>query len=123
MIDTAASWAVFYGIEDQNAGLTSVDLKLNYLAPAMSGKLMAKGRLIKMGNTISYAEAHVTDASGKILADSLGALSLTLAGRYAKVSDRAGPRHRKTNQRYRLFKILKTPFGTVITSAIWRARG
>lgn len=68
LIDTAASWAVFYGIEDQNAGLTSVDLKLNYLAPAMSGKLMAKGRLIKMGNTLSYAEAHVTDASGKILA-------------------------------------------------------
>jgi len=68
LIDTAASWAAFYGIEDQHAGLTSVDLKLNYLAPAVSGKLMAKGRQIKMGKILSYAEARVTDKSGKLLA-------------------------------------------------------
>ena len=68
LIDTAASWALFYGIEDQHAGLTSVDLKLNYLAPAVSGKLIAKGRQIKMGKTLGYAEAQVTDETGKILA-------------------------------------------------------
>ena len=68
LIDTAASWALFYGIEDQNAGLTSVDLKLNYLAPAVSGKLIAKGRQIKIGKTLGYAEARVTDETGKILA-------------------------------------------------------
>ena len=68
LIDTAASWALFYGIEDQHAGLTSVDLKLNYLSPAASGKLIAKGRQIKMGKTLGYAEAQVTDKTGKILA-------------------------------------------------------
>ena len=68
LIDTAASWALFYGIEDQNAGLTSVDLKLNYLAPAVSGKLIAKGRQIKIGKTLGYAEARVTDETGKMLA-------------------------------------------------------
>jgi uncharacterized protein (TIGR00369 family) len=68
IIDSAASWAIFYGIEDENGGLTSVDLKLNYLAPAVYGKVMAKGRQITLGKTLGYAEAQVTHESGKILA-------------------------------------------------------
>jgi uncharacterized protein (TIGR00369 family) len=68
IIDSAASWAIFYGIKDENGGLTSVDLKLNYLAPAVYGKLLAKGRQITLGKTFGYAEAQVTDESGKILA-------------------------------------------------------
>ena len=68
IIDSAASWALFYGIEDPDAGMTSVDLKLNYLAPAVSGKLIARGRQIKIGKTLCYAEAEVTDNTGKIAA-------------------------------------------------------
>lgn len=68
IIDSAASWSLFYAIEDENGGLTSVDLKLNYLAPAVSGKLRAKGGQITLGKTLGYAEAQVTDESGKILA-------------------------------------------------------
>jgi len=49
LIDTVAFWAVYYGIENHDAWLTSVDLKLNYLAPATSGMLIAKGRQIKVG--------------------------------------------------------------------------
>lgn len=68
IIDTAASWAIFYSIADHEAGMTSVDLKLNYLAPAASGKLIAKGRQIKVGKTLGYATAEVTGESGKIMA-------------------------------------------------------
>ena len=68
IIDAAAFWAVYYDIEDQNDGLTTVDLKLNYLAPATSGKLIAKGRRIKLGKTLGYAEAEVRSETGKILA-------------------------------------------------------
>ena len=68
VIDAAAFWAIYYEIEDRNTGVTTVDLKLNYLAPAVSGKLIAKGRRIKLGKTLGYAEADVTDISGKILA-------------------------------------------------------
>jgi uncharacterized protein (TIGR00369 family) len=67
IIDAAAFWSLYFAIEDQNAGLTTVDLKLNFLAPAASGKLIAKGRQIKMGNTLGYAEAEVTDEKGNIL--------------------------------------------------------
>jgi uncharacterized protein (TIGR00369 family) len=68
IIDAAAFWSLFYEIEDQETGVTTVDLKLNYLAPAVSGKLIAKGRQIKLGKTLGYAEAEVTDVNGKILA-------------------------------------------------------
>jgi uncharacterized protein (TIGR00369 family) len=67
IIDAAAFWSVYFGIEDQGAGLTTVDLKLNYLAPAVSGKLFARGRQIKVGKTLGYAEAEVVDTHGKVL--------------------------------------------------------
>ena len=68
IIDAAAFWSLYYDIDDQDTGVTTVDLKLNYLAPAVSGKLIAKGCQIKMGKTLGYAEAEVTDARGRILA-------------------------------------------------------
>jgi uncharacterized protein (TIGR00369 family) len=80
IIDAAAFWALFYAIEDQNAGATTVDLKLNYLAPALSGKLIAKGRQIKLGKTLGYAEADVTDVNGKILAHGTSTL-IILSGK------------------------------------------
>ena len=68
IIDAAAFWAVYFGIEDPDDGLTTVDLKLNYLAPAATGKLFARGRQIKVGRTLGYAEAQVVDQTDKILA-------------------------------------------------------
>ena len=68
IIDAAAFWAVYYDIEDQDTGITTVDLKLNYLAPAVSGKMIARGRQIKLGKKLGYADAEVSDGNGKILA-------------------------------------------------------
>ena len=68
IIDAAAFWSVYYGIEVPDVGITTVDLKLNYLAPAVSGKLIARGRQIKVGRTLGYAEASVADQQGKVLA-------------------------------------------------------
>ena len=68
IIDSAGSWALYYGIEDENAGLTTVDLKLNFLAPAVSGKLLARGRQINLGKTLGYADCHVTDENERLVA-------------------------------------------------------
>jgi uncharacterized protein (TIGR00369 family) len=68
IIDSAASWALFYGVEDENAGLASVNLNLNYLSPAKEGKLIAEGRQIKLGKTLGYALCKVSDTTGKLLA-------------------------------------------------------
>jgi uncharacterized protein (TIGR00369 family) len=67
IIDAAAFWAVYPEV-DEDMGMTSVDLKINYLAPAVTGTLIAKGRRIKLGKTIGLGEAQVEDESGKILA-------------------------------------------------------
>lgn len=67
IVDAAAFWAVYPGV-DENVGMTSVDLKLNYLAPAVPGsKLIARGRCVKLGKTLGLGEAEVMDAQGRIL--------------------------------------------------------
>ncbi|MCP4693650.1 MAG: PaaI family thioesterase [Desulfobacterales bacterium] len=68
LIDTAAWWAAYYGVEEEDAGLKSVDLKLNYLAPTMGGRLLARGRQIKTGRTLCYADVEVTDENGEVKA-------------------------------------------------------
>jgi uncharacterized protein (TIGR00369 family) len=68
LIDTVAFWAVYFGIAHENQWYTSVDLKVNYLAPATSGKLIAKGRQIKVGKKICYASAEIFNSQDNILA-------------------------------------------------------
>lgn len=67
IIDAAAFWAVYSEVEE-NAGMTSVDLKVNYLAPASKSVMIAAGKRIKLGKTLGLAEATVTDEEGRILA-------------------------------------------------------
>jgi uncharacterized protein (TIGR00369 family) len=68
IIDTAAFWAVYYSLEDETAGLTSVDLKLNFLAPVSLGRLSARGSRIKLGRSLGYASVEVTDDDNNIIA-------------------------------------------------------
>ncbi len=58
VMDAAAFWAVFPQVE-KGVGMTTVEMKLNYLAPAQKGKLVAQGRCIKMGRTLALGEAYV----------------------------------------------------------------
>jgi uncharacterized protein (TIGR00369 family) len=76
IVDAAAFWSVYYEIEDSRTGLTTVDLKLNYLAPAAQGKMKARGSKIKLGRTLGYAEAVVRDLDGNMLAHGTSTLIL-----------------------------------------------
>jgi uncharacterized protein (TIGR00369 family) len=67
LIDTATFWSAFLRLPD-DAGLVNIDLKLNYLRPVVDGTLTATGRCIHAGRSLSYAEAGVTDADGKLVA-------------------------------------------------------
>lgn len=79
LIDTATFWAAFLRLPP-DVGLVNIDLKLNYLQPAMSGRLMATGRCIRPGRTLSYTEAHVHDERGELLAHGTSTL-MALPGR------------------------------------------
>lgn len=67
LIDTATFWAAFLRLPD-DVGLVNIDLKLNYLKPVTDGTLTTTGRCIRAGRSLSYAEAGVTDADGKLVA-------------------------------------------------------
>jgi uncharacterized protein (TIGR00369 family) len=75
IIDAAAFWAV-YGQVDENVGMTSVDLKLNYLSATNGSKLVAHGKKIKLGRTLGYGQTQVTDESGKMLAHGTSTLMI-----------------------------------------------
>ncbi len=79
LIDTATFWAAFMRVPD-DAGLVNIDLKLNYLQPAIAGRLTAEGRCIRPGRTLSYAEAHIYDDQGVLLAHGTSTL-MVLPGR------------------------------------------
>ena len=67
LVDAAAFWAVYSQI-DEDLGMTTVEMKLNYLAPSSEGALIAKGKNIKVGKTICLGEASIEDETGKLLA-------------------------------------------------------
>ena len=68
LIDTATFWACFLAMDSDDDGLASVDLKLNYLAPARLEALACTGTLIKAGKTLSYAQAEVRGDDGRLIA-------------------------------------------------------
>jgi uncharacterized protein (TIGR00369 family) len=67
LIDTATYWAVYCDVEE-NAGLISIDVKVDNLAPVKEGNLVVKGKRIKAGKSICIAEATIVDNQGKYLA-------------------------------------------------------
>ena len=67
LVDAAAFWAV-YPQTSEDTGLTTVEIKLNYLAPASKGRLIARGKSIKVGKTICLGEASVEDDKGNLVA-------------------------------------------------------
>jgi uncharacterized protein (TIGR00369 family) len=67
VIDAATFWAVFPQVKDR-MGLTTVEIKANFLAPVRKGKLVVKGRCIKMGRTLALGEAYVNSAEGTLIA-------------------------------------------------------
>lgn len=83
LVDVAALWAVYTQIPE-GKGVTTIELNVNYLAPASSGELISHGRALKVGKTIALSEASVYDGSNRLLAHGLATLmvldSLSLEG-------------------------------------------
>jgi len=67
IMDAATFWAVFPQIE-KGLGLTTVEIKVNFLAPAQKGKLVAKGRCIRLGKTLALGDAEIRNSEGGLVA-------------------------------------------------------
>ena len=67
LIDAAAFWASFPQVEN-GKGLTTIEVKVNYLSPVRDGKVFAIGKCIKMGKTIALGEVFVRDDKERLVA-------------------------------------------------------
>ena len=67
LVDAAGFWACYTLLEPAQ-GLTTVEMKLNYLAPTNQGMLVGWGRCLKQGRSLGLAEARVEDGQGRLLA-------------------------------------------------------
>ena len=67
VVDAAAFWAVFPQVENR-MGLTTVEIKVNFLAPAQKGRLVAKGRCIRLGKTLALGETEIRNTEGGLVA-------------------------------------------------------
>lgn len=67
LVDATAFWAV-YPQTAEDKGLTTVEIKLNYLSPVSGGLLIGRGKSIRVGKTLCLGEASVEDDKGNLVA-------------------------------------------------------
>ena len=63
----------------ERESFTTLELKINFLRPFRTGKLIATARMVKAGRTIGLAECDVTDAEGRLIARAMSTC-MTLRG-------------------------------------------
>jgi len=76
IIDTATYWATYCEL-DEDVGMISIDLKIDYLSPIRDGIIITKGRSIKIGKSMCLAEATALDKDGKWLAHGTSKMMVT----------------------------------------------
>lgn len=70
LADSAAAWAAFGSTNPKSVPVT-VEMKINFLKPVSSGKLVAEARNIHKGSRILVSDVEVRDNSGDLVAKSL----------------------------------------------------
>lgn len=64
LADTACGYAA-YSLMPENADVLTIELKLNFLAPAIGERVMAEGRVIRAGRSIVVSSADVYAFAGE----------------------------------------------------------
>jgi uncharacterized protein (TIGR00369 family) len=68
---------------DEGETFTTLELKINFLKPVWTGKLVATGRVVKGGRTVGLVECDVVDEKDRLVARA-PATCMTLRGDEAK---------------------------------------
>jgi uncharacterized protein (TIGR00369 family) len=67
LADAAMGTAFFSTLEDGES-FTTLELKINFLRPFWTGRLLARGRVVSRGRTVGLAECDVEDSDGRLIA-------------------------------------------------------
>src|SRR5262249_10767818 len=65
LADIVGDYAV---VTETGQGVPTIDLRVDYLRPARRGDLVAVGRTLRVGRTVSVADVEIRDASGAVVA-------------------------------------------------------
>ncbi|WP_448586137.1 PaaI family thioesterase [Thermaurantiacus sp.] len=81
MLDDAAAFAIIVKSQ-RRIVVPTIEFKVSFLAPAKLGRpIFAEGRCVKLGRTVAFAEADLSDGEGRLLARlSTSAIPTPLAG-------------------------------------------
>ena len=69
ILDVAADYAIAVKL---GRPVPTIDIRVDYHKAAMPGDLTAKGRVVRMGNQFSTAEAYLYDQEGALIASGRG---------------------------------------------------
>jgi uncharacterized protein (TIGR00369 family) len=78
LADAAMGFAYASTLAEGEA-FTTVELKINFLKPVWSGRITARGRVVKGGATLGLVECDVTDERGALVAR-VSSTCMTLRG-------------------------------------------
>jgi uncharacterized protein (TIGR00369 family) len=67
LADGAMGMAFFSTLEEGES-FTTLELKINYLRPFWTGRLVAKGRVVSRGRTVGLTECDIEDVEGRLIA-------------------------------------------------------
>jgi uncharacterized protein (TIGR00369 family) len=75
LADTACGLSVRSAMEPGRLHVT-VSLDVHFLSPARPGRILGRGKALRIGRSLAYAEASVEDEDGRLLARALSRFSV-----------------------------------------------
>jgi uncharacterized protein (TIGR00369 family) len=75
----AAMGMAYYSTLEPGETFTTLELKINFLRPFWTGRLVARGRVVSKGRTVGMAECEIDDDEGRLVAKATSTC-LTLRG-------------------------------------------
>ena len=69
----------YYSTLGAGESFTTLELKINFLRPFWTGRLVARGRVVSRGRTVGMTECDIEDDGGRLIAKA-SATCLTLRG-------------------------------------------
>jgi uncharacterized protein (TIGR00369 family) len=67
LADTACGLSIRSAMEAGRLHVTA-DLDIHFLAPAKPGRILGRGKAVKIGRSLAFAEASIEDDDGRLLA-------------------------------------------------------
>jgi uncharacterized protein (TIGR00369 family) len=76
LADTACGLSIRSAMEPGRLHVTA-DMDIHFLAPAKPGMLLGRGKAVKVGHSLAFAEASIEDERGRLLAKAQSRFSVS----------------------------------------------